>query len=200
MNPSFEKSVFSRSLRQHAECFSKIPAAEGDILRAVYAMVRTLRGGGKILACGNGGSAADAQHFVAEIVGRFYKNRKALPAVALSTDTSIITAVGNDFGFDHIFARQVEALGNPDDALLLLSTSGNSLNLLNAAAKASEKGLVTIGLLGKDGGELKDKVDIPVIAPSQDTPRIQEVHGFVIHLWAEIIESSLCGEGEGEKE
>lgn len=199
MNRSFEAAVFSRSLQEHLECFSKITSIEHDILRSTNAMVETLRSGGKIFVCGNGGSAADAQHFAAEIVGRFYKNRKALPAIALSTDTSIITAVGNDFGFDCIFSRQVEALGNAKDTLLLLSTSGNSHNLLNAAAMGSEKGLDTIALLGKDGGDLKNRVDIPVIVPSFDTPRIQEVHGFIVHLWAEIIESLLCTAEEGEK-
>ena len=198
MNPSLGEAALSRSLQRHLECFSKIPAMERDILRGAEALVQTLRGGGKILSCGNGGSAADGQHFAAEIVGRFYKNRRALPAIALSTDTSIITAVGNDYGFDRVFARQVEALANPADALILLSTSGNSPNLLNAAHGAWEKGLITIGLLGKDGGELKAKVDIPVIAPSWDTARIQEIHGFIIHLWAEIVESSLCGDGESE--
>ena len=199
MNRSYESSVFSRSLQEHLECFSKISSIEKDILRSANTMLETLRSGGKILVCGNGGSAADAQHFAAEIVGRFYKNRKALPAIALSTDTSIITAVGNDFGFDCIFSRQVEALGNTNDILLLLSTSGNSHNLLNAVAKGSEKGLGTIALLGKDGGDLMKCVDIPVIVPSFDTPRIQEVHGFIVHLWAEIIESLLCTAGEGEK-
>ena len=152
MNRSFEASAFTRSLQEHIECFSKITSIQYDILYSANTMLETLRSGGKILVCGNGGSAADAQHFAAEIVGRFYKNRKALPAIALSTDTSIITAVGNDFGFDNIFSRQVEALGNANDALLLLSTSGNSHNLLNAAARGAEKGLGTIALLGKDGG------------------------------------------------
>lgn len=199
MNRSLEISVFSRSLEDHLECFSKISSIEHDILRSAETMLNTLRSGGKILVCGNGGSAADAQHFAAEIVGRYYKKRKALPAIALSTDTSIITAVGNDFGFNSIFSRQVEALGNAKDTLLLLSTSGNSHNLLNAAARGSEKGLVTIALLGKDGGDLKSRVEIPLVVPFFDTPRIQEIHGFIVHVWAEIIESSLCTAEEGEK-
>lgn len=199
MNTAPDASIFSRSLKEHLDCFSCVNSLERDILRSAEIMCGALRSGGKILVCGNGGSAADAQHFAAEIVGRFYQNRRALPAIALTTDTSIMTAVGNDFGFDNIFSRQVEALGNTGDTLLLLSTSGNSHNLSAAAAAGSKKGLATIALLGKDGGELKSGVDIPVVAPSSDTPRIQEVHGFIVHVWAEIIESSLCTAEEREK-
>ncbi|WP_297446045.1 D-sedoheptulose 7-phosphate isomerase [Desulfurobacterium sp.] len=154
-------------------------------------VVERIRNGGKILLCGNGGSAADSQHIAAELVGRFLLDRRALPAVALTTDTSILTAVGNDFGFDAIFERQVEALGNENDVLIGISTSGNSENVIRAVMKAKEKGILTVGVLGKDGGRLKDLVDYPVVVKSFSTPRIQEVHITIGHVLCDFIEKSL---------
>jgi D-sedoheptulose 7-phosphate isomerase len=152
-----------------------------------------LTNGNKLLVMGNGGSAADSQHFVAEIVGRFKMERKALPAVALSTDTSILTAIGNDYGFESIFSRQVEALAKPGDIVVGLSTSGNSPNVLKALNAAREQGCRTIGLLGKDGGTIRSICDLALVVPSTDTPRIQEGHITIIHIVCDLVEKKLFG-------
>lgn len=154
-------------------------------------LVETFTRGGKLLVMGNGGSAADAQHFVAEIVGRFKMERRGLPAIALSTDTSILTAIGNDYGFDKIFHRQVEALAAPGDLVVGISTSGNSPNVLQALQLACEKGCRTVGLLGKDGGTIKDACDLALIVPTFDTPRVQEGHITIIHIVCDLMEKSL---------
>lgn len=143
----------------------------------------------KLLICGNGGSAADAQHFAAELCGRYVKERKAFPAIALTTDTSAITAIGNDYGFDQIFSRQVEALGQPEDVLIVISTSGNSENCCRAVSTARRQNLYTIGLLGRDGGKLGSMVHEAHIVPSVTTARIQEVHEMILHFWCEVIDS-----------
>jgi len=150
-----------------------------------------LTNGNKLLVMGNGGSAADSQHFVAEIVGRFKMERKALPAVALSTDTSILTAIGNDYGFESIFSRQVEALAAPGDIVVGLSTSGNSPNVLKALKVARERGCRTVGLLGKDGGSIRTVCDLALVVPSTDTPRIQEGHITIIHIVCDLVEKAL---------
>ena len=152
-----------------------------------------LANGNKLLVMGNGGSAADSQHFVAEIVGRFKMERKALPAVALSTDTSILTAIGNDYGFESIFSRQVEALAKPGDVVVGLSTSGNSPNVLKALNAAREQGCRTIGLLGRDGGTISPICDLALVVPSTDTPRIQEGHITIIHILCDLVEKELFG-------
>ncbi len=157
--------------------------------RAISTIRESLKAGNKILICGNGGSAADAQHFAAELVVRYKKNRKALPAIALTTDTSILTAGGNDFGFETIFERQVEALGNSGDVLIAISTSGNSENVIRAVKKARDMKIRTIGFLGNGGGKLADLVDIALIVPSDNTPRIQECHETIMHTICEEIES-----------
>lgn len=149
---------------------------------------KCFRTGNKILIAGNGGSAADAQHFAGEIVGRYKKERKGYPAIALTTDTSVITALANDYNFDLIFARQVEALGKYGDIFFGISTSGNSENVIKGAKKAKELGLTTICLLGRNGGALKDLVDISIIVPSDSTPRIQESHIMLIHIICEEVE------------
>jgi len=161
------------------------------IAKIAKAITDCLKSGGKILICGNGGSAADAQHMAAELVGRFKKDREALAAVSLTTDTSIITAVGNDFGVEYIFSKQIEAIGKPKDNLILISTSGNSQNLINAAKTACALDIKTIGILGKNGGKLENKVDIHITVDSADTARIQEMHGLIIHIICEIIEGSI---------
>jgi D-sedoheptulose 7-phosphate isomerase len=150
-----------------------------------------LTNGNKLLVMGNGGSAADSQHFVAEIVGRFKMERRALPAVALTTDTSILTAIGNDYGFESIFSRQVEALAAPGDVVIGLSTSGNSPNILKALNAARQQGCRTIGLLGKDGGSIKAACDLALVVPSTDTPRIQEGHITIIHIVCDLVEKAL---------
>ena len=150
-----------------------------------------LAGGKKLLACGNGGSAAEAQHLVAELVGRFHRERRPLAAIALTTDTSILTAIGNDYGFAEVFARQVEALAVAGDVLLLISTSGNSENLLVAAERARRLGVATVGLTGQGGGKLAAQVDLAVRVPSGETPRIQELHLLVDHILCQIVERLL---------
>ena len=151
--------------------------------------ITCLQNKGKIIFMGNGGSAADSQHLAAELIGRFKKNRSALPAIALSTNTSILTAIGNDFGFDLIFSRQIEALTNPNDLVIGISTSGNSKNLIIAIEKAKELGAKTVGFLGKDGGLLKNIVNISLTIEINDTPRVQEMHILAGHIICEIIEN-----------
>jgi len=150
--------------------------------------------GGKLLICGNGGSAADSSHMAAELIVRLTAehNRQSLPAIALSADPSIMTAAGNDFGFEHIFSRQVQGLGRAGDVLMLISTSGNSPNLIKAAETARELNILTVGLLGNDGGKILHLCDKKLIVPHSSTQRIQEEHIFLIHLLVELIESDLC--------
>lgn len=161
------------------------------IQEILVALLRALDAGNKVILFGNGGSAADSQHIAAELVSKFRRERKALPAIALTTDTSILTSIANDFGFEYVFARQIEALGAPGDIALGISTSGNSANVLHALRTAREMGLVTIGFTGEDGGELKDAVDICFRVPSNSTPRIQEMHITVAHTLCELIEVAL---------
>lgn len=154
-------------------------------------LIEALKRGNKILAAGNGGSAADAQHFAGELVGRFLRERSGIPAVALTTDTSVITSIGNDYGYDSIFARQLEALGNPGDIFLGISTSGNSQNIIQAVEKAADIGITTIGLLGKEGGRLKELCDYEITVPLEETPRIQEFHIMTVHMICELIEEAM---------
>lgn len=175
----------------HVQCLKNLKTIEPALKKAGNMLLQCLLGGGKILICGNGGSAGDAQHFAAEIVGRFEKERRAYPAVALSTDTSILTAVGNDYGYHAVFSRQVEGLGQPGDVLVGISTSGQSKNVIRAVKCASSMGLKTVGLLGKDGGVLKSLVDPAIVVDSASTARIQEAHIFILHYWAWQIESGL---------
>jgi len=160
------------------------------IRRAGELLVEALRDGGKILLCGNGGSAADAQHVATELCVRYLATGRALPAIALTTDTSVLTAAANDLGFEHVFARQVEAIGRPGDALVAISTSGNSPNVVRAADVARGLGLRTIGLTGQDGGALGPRVDVWIPAPSRETPRIQEAHLAIEHVLCEIVEGA----------
>lgn len=152
-------------------------------------MGKIIRAGGKILICGNGGSAADAQHFSGELVGRFLKERRPLPAIALTTDTSTLTAIGNDYGYEEIFSRQVQALGQANDLLFAISTSGNSPNVLRAVAAAKEQGLKVVGLTGAQGGKLARETDFHLnVALGKNSPRIQEVHIMVIHLLVDLLD------------
>lgn len=154
--------------------------------------VRTaLEKGRKILICGNGGSAADSQHMAAEFVGRFVKERQSLPALALTVDTSLLTAVGNDYGFDYVFSRQVEGLGQEGDVLIAISTSGNSANVVKAVKTAKEKGIYVIALTGENGGILAKESDLCLAVPSQVTARIQEMHIMIIHMICEIAEADI---------
>lgn len=151
----------------------------------------SLKKGGKVLLCGNGGSAADAQHIAAEFVNRFYLNRSPYAAIALTTDTSVITSIANDFSYEEIFSKQIEAFGKKDDILIAISTSGTAANVNLAVKVANNLGLKTISFTGKDGGKLKDLCDINFIVPSTDTPRIQEIHILAAHIICEIVEEDL---------
>jgi len=184
------------SLNESAETKQKIlQHCKDDILRAVDILTKTFQNNNKLLLCGNGGSAADCQHIATELVIRLshHIKRPALPAIALTTDSSSLTAGGNDIGFDNIFARSVEGLGNKGDVLFAISTSGNSENVLRAVKKAKEKGMKIISLLGGSGGKLKDIVDLPVIIPSSNVQRIQEGHITVAHIICELVEEELYG-------
>ncbi|BBE10441.1 MAG: phosphoheptose isomerase (EC 5.3.1.-) [Glomeribacter sp. 1016415] len=167
------------------------------IAAAVDTVFAALANGGKVLICGNGGSAADAQHFAAELVGRFEQERPALPAIALTTDSSILTAIGNDYSFAKIFARQVSGLGRPGDILIAISTSGNSENILTAIESAHEQDMLVIALTGKGGGRIKEVLfdtDLHLCAPSERTARIQEVHSLAIHCLCDGIDAMLLGD------
>ena len=156
-------------------------------------IVDRLKGGKTIFACGNGGSATDSMHLCEELVGRYRDNRRPLPAVSLNTDSSVLTCIGNDYGFDAIFSRQIEALGKEDDILVGFSTSGNSENIALAFEKARAKGVTTILLSGKDGGKIKAIADYSIIIPSDNTARIQELHTFILHAWLELVENQEWG-------
>ena len=178
---------------QSAQTLSKPIAA------AVGALLMCVTGGGKVMACGNGGSAADAQHFAAAFVGRFERERPELGAIALSTDSSIITAIANDYNFDQIFSKQVRALGQPGDVLLAISTSGNSRNVLAAIEAAHERDLIVVALTGKGGGKIAQvlrETDVHVCVPHERTARIQEVHLLVLHCLCDGVDSQLLGEQE----
>lgn len=162
-----------------------------NIAECAKAIIHSLKSGGKLLIFGNGGSAADSQHMAAELVGRFKKERKGLPAIALTANTSTLTAIANDYGYDLSFSRQIEALGKRGDIALGISTSGNSKNVLDAVAKAKSAGLVTIGLTGSGGGRLKKECDITITVDSKDTPRVQESHLMICHILCELIENEL---------
>jgi D-sedoheptulose 7-phosphate isomerase len=173
---------------------SMFEACAGDILKAVDMIIRAFNAQKKLLICGNGGSAADAQHFATELVIRMTKaDRPALPAIALTTDSSMLTAGGNDIGFENIFSRQIEGIGAPGDVLIAISTSGKSDNINRAAEAARKKGMGVIGFLGKDGGKAKGLVDISIIVPSDDTQRIQEGHITIAHIICGIIENEMFG-------
>ena len=179
---------FSQAWKAHMDCFTALKAEGPEIEAIGLVLAGALQRGNKILVCGNGGSAADAQHFAAELIGRFEQERAAWPAVALTTDTSILTAIGNDYGFNRVFERQVQGLGHNGDILLGISTSGNSQNVLQAVQTAKTQQMTTIGLLGCDGGQLKASMDQTVVVPVRNTARIQEAHGFILHYWALLIE------------
>ena len=168
----------------------KLLSSSVEIFKAASTIAEALSNGKKVLICGNGGSAADAQHFAAELVVRFEKERKALPAIALTTDSSIITAHSNDYDFSTVFSRQVEALGNKGDVFVGISTSGNSENVIKAFEVAKAKGLICIGLSGKDGGKMKSlALDHLIVVPSNVTARIQESHIMIIHIICSIVDS-----------
>jgi len=170
-------------------------AAE-SVARAAALCTASLQAGGKVLLFGNGGSASDAQHIAAELAGRLSRERPALPALALTANTSDLTAIGNDYGFDHVFTRLVQAHGREGDVAIAISTSGNSPNVLAAVKEARERGLTTVGLVGKDGGKLAPLVDCAIVVPSNDTQRIQESHITVGHALCELVDEALFPRSE----
>ena len=192
MDPKAALNHVAASLKEGAELRLKVGEDCGPaIVSAAVLIEECLRSGGKLLFCGNGGSASDAQHLVAEFVGRFVLERRALPAIALTANTSILTAIGNDYSYEVVFSRQVEALGRPGDVVVGISTSGNSPNVIAAMKKATELGMKTIGLAGKDGGALAKCVDISLVVPAKITARIQECHITIGHILCELVENSL---------
>lgn len=183
------KQIINSEFLSHLETINKVIETMGEKLEeASKLVVETLKSGNKILLCGNGGSAADAQHIAAELSGRYKIERKALPAIAITTDTSAITAISNDYGYDRVFDRQVEALACKGDLLIGISTSGNSKNVINALKLAQELGCSTIGFSGRDGGAMNEVCDINLIVPSNNTPRIQEMHILLGHIICEIVD------------
>jgi len=184
--------LISASLREGAELRTVVARdCSTAIFEAADLITMCLQGDGKLLFFGNGGSAADAQHLAAEFVGRFVRERAGLPAIALTTDSSILTAVGNDYGFDQIFARQIQALGRPGDVAIAISTSGNSLNVLEGVKEARKRKLKTIGLTGKDGGLLAQQTNVAIMVPSTSTARIQECHIAIGHLFCELVDGDF---------
>ncbi|HEX5538150.1 MAG TPA: D-sedoheptulose 7-phosphate isomerase [Methylophilaceae bacterium] len=177
------------ALADHQAVMAKLEALLPQIAAVADVMKSCLKRGNKILLMGNGGSAADSQHIAAEIVGRYKRERRGLPAIALTTDTSILTSVGNDYGFDFIFSRQVEALCAADDVVFGISTSGNSANVVRAMETAKQLGAITVGMLGGSGGKLAALCDHSLVMPSSDTPRIQEAHIFIGHMLCELAEA-----------
>ena len=183
-----EPHDFSAIIQEHQQVVNQLSSLKPLVNAASKLIISTLVSGHKILLCGNGGSAADCQHFAAELVVRYHKNRRAYPAIALTTDTSILTAHPNDFHFDSVFSRQVGALGDEGDCLIAFSTSGNSENIIQASIMAKQKNMSCIGLMGGDGGRLKPLVDMPVIIPSSTTARVQEAHMLIYHWWCEMVD------------
>lgn len=191
-----KEKFIADSLKESAEVKLKIESAcKPEILVAVQSLVDSFRNGKKLMLCGNGGSAADCQHIAAEFVIRLshHIQRPSLPAIALTTDTSNLTAGGNDIGWENVFARSIEGLGNEGDVLVAISTSGNSPNIIKAVEQAKSKNIFVVGFLGGNGGKLKDQVDLPIVIPSTNTQRIQEGHITVAHIICELVETEMYG-------
>ena len=189
---SSPRSVVANHFLEHQSVVAKLDEQLGDLVVTVATVLsQALRDGGVIYWCGNGGSASDSQHLAAELVGRFRKDRRPLGSVALSSDTSVLTCVANDFGYEKIFSRQVESLGRRGDVLVAISTSGNSMNVVEAVKSARQADITTIGLLGGSGGMLRELVDYPMLVPSTFTARIQESHILIGHILCDLIEINL---------
>lgn len=186
------KNVIESEFKAHLETIQKVMETMATPLEdASKLIVETLKNGNKVLFFGNGGSAADAQHIAAELTGRYKTERRGLPGIALTTDTSALTAIGNDYGYDRVFDRQVEALAQKGDLLFGISTSGNSKNVINAFKVGQEKGCKIVGMSGRDGGEMNNYCDVNLVVPSNDTPRIQEMHILFGHTICQIIDNEL---------
>ena len=185
------KHIIENEFNKHIKIANSIHCLTDDVAISAQLCIDCLKSGGKILLFGNGGSAADAQHIAAELVGRYKVERKSLPAIALTTDTSALTAISNDYGYIHVFDRQVEALANKGDIAIGISTSGNSINVINALKVASKLNCNTIGFSGQDGGEMNKICNINLAAPSKDTPRIQEIHIVIGHTICHLIDQEF---------
>jgi D-sedoheptulose 7-phosphate isomerase len=177
---------------EHLRAATALRSLAPDVDRVVTIMARSMAAGGALLVCGNGGSAADAQHIAAELTGRFFRDRRPLRALPLHGNASSLTAIGNDYGYDQVFAREVDAHGREGDVLLAISTSGNSLNILRAIEVAHEKRMAVIGLTGESGGKMRDLCDVCLCVPSSSAPRIQECHILIGHTICELLEQILC--------
>jgi len=180
--------IINEIINDSIETHKLMPQFKESIEKATNIMISALKKGNKIMICGNGGSASQAQHFAAELVGDFETKRKGIPSISLTADTSNLTSIGNDYGFDYVFRRQIEAIGKSGDILICLSTSGNSRNVIKAIEKI--KNIKVINLLGKDGGKMKGSGDIEIIIPSNNTARVQECHILILHIWAKLIEDA----------
>jgi len=191
MSPTMQSQTafLQHELEAHAAMFLQLQALFPQVIAVANELRATMQRGGKILIMGNGGSAADSQHIAAEIVGRYKKERRGLPAIALTTDTSIITSIGNDYGYDYVFTRQIEALCRPEDTVIGITTSGNSKNVVNAIIEANAIGATTIGLTGGTGGKLQALCKFNLVMPSNETPRIQEAHIFIGHSLCDMLEA-----------
>ena len=183
--------VLSKMVADACRTLQSLATQEEAFQRIAAEAVATLRAGGKILTCGNGGSAADAMHLAEELVGRYKNNRRSLPAVSLNGDTTLLTCIGNDFGFDQVFSRQIEGLANQNDLLICFSTSGNSPNILRAIEAAKTGRVKSVALLGKGGGKAKGKADLEIIVASNEGGRVQEAHTLLLHALLEIIERDV---------
>jgi D-sedoheptulose 7-phosphate isomerase len=183
--------IIKTAIQNHRESLDALVDLENEIISAADLIQRAFSIGNKLLICGNGGSAADSQHFASELSGRYEKERPGLPAISLATDSSALTAIANDYNYQKVFSRQLQALGRPNDVLFAISTSGNSENILNAIQYAKTNQISTIGLTGKSGGKMAKLVDIPIIVNASKTARVQEIHILIIHLICELLESSV---------
>ena len=186
-----KNNLFKKNISEHLDLVSKLIGLDVSITTVGKSLVDCLNKSGKIMLCGNGGSAADSQHLAAELTGRFISDRRPLSALALSTDTSALTSIGNDYSFDEIFARQIIALGRSGDVLIAISTSGNSRNVIRAVEEANKLGMMTIGLIGRDGGQLLGLCNQSIVIPSNVTARIQECHILIGHTLCGLIEQEL---------
>jgi D-sedoheptulose 7-phosphate isomerase len=187
------EKIIKHAIDSHQEALFSLTKHSATIEEIASLFILCLKAHGKIIFCGNGGSAADSQHLAAELVGRFQKDRRSLPAIALSTNTSILTAIGNDYGFEEVFSRQIEALAAPQDILVGISTSGQSKNVVRAVLKAKELGIKTIALSGGSGGALRELADVSIVIETSETPRIQEMHVLVGHIICKIVEEGFFG-------
>ena len=183
--------LINREIDEHISAINTIKKQTTKIENIYKKIIETIKNKKKIYICGNGGSAADSQHFASELVGRYEKNRDGFSAISLTTDSSALTAISNDYGFENVFSRQIESLGNVGDLLIVLSTSGNSENIISAVKAANKKGIFTIGILGKNGGKLLNLTDLNLVVDEKRTCRIQEVHALLIHILCELIDNKL---------